>query len=144
MSVIDVVDLATGQEIVLMIVTMDTEDLVEGQGHQEGEGLGAGQGHVIGAGGQEAVAVTAGEAGAVIVEVAVEVTGAGLTAGHDQGAGQEHLKTNKNRLMEMNSQSQEVLHQLAIKIIQNRLLSYKLHFTDLVPVSLSILGLRLS
>lgn len=39
MSVIDVVDLATGQEIVLMIVTMDTEDLVEGQGHQEGEGI---------------------------------------------------------------------------------------------------------
>ena len=38
MSVIDAVDLATGREIVLMIVTMDTEDLVEGQGHLEGEG----------------------------------------------------------------------------------------------------------
>lgn len=131
MSVIDAVDLATGQEIVLMIVTMDTEDLVEGQGHLEGEGLGAGQGHVIGAGGQEAVAVTAGEAGAMIVEVAAEVTGAGLAAGHDQEAGQEHLKTNKNRLMGMNSQNQEVLHQLAIKIIQNRLLSSQLHVTDL-------------
>lgn len=50
-------------------------------------GPGVGQGHVIGAGDQEAVAVTTGEAGAVIVEVAAEVTGAGLAAGHDQEAG---------------------------------------------------------
>ena len=38
MSATAVVDLDTGPGIVLMIVILDTEDLVEGQGHQEGEG----------------------------------------------------------------------------------------------------------
>lgn len=127
MSVTDVVDLATGPETVLMIVTMVTEDPVEDQGHQNGEDQGVGPDHETGGGhtGVVAAVVIAGGAGAVIVGVTVEVTGAGLTAGHDQEADQEPQKTNKNRLMvkAKRNQSPEVLHQLAIKKIQNRLSS---------------------
>lgn len=128
MSVIDVVGLATGREIALTTVTMVTEDLVEDQGHQKEEDQGAGQNHVTGRDLEAVVvAVTAGGVGAVIVGVAAEVTGVDLVADHGQEAGQEHLKTNKNRLMVKKSQSLEVLHQLALKKIQNRVLSVFSH-----------------